>query len=119
MGKTQESLNTDLQPISAKMMVVQGVVQNLPEVLGAIKEIYRLNKKGEVFSQVLQSHLDELNVNKENFNVLVVSLTELSKTEDADEETKTMYRDMIKTLFEIFTNNMRSSQDISNYLNEF
>lgn len=119
MGKTQESLNADLRPVSAKMMVVQGVVQNLPEILGSIKEIYRLNKKSEVFNQVLQSRLDEMNVNKENFNVLVLSLTELSKTEDADEETKAMYRDMIKTLFEIFTSNMRSSQDVSNYLNEF
>ena len=119
MGKAQESLNADLQPVSAKMMVVQGVVQNLPEILGSIKEIYRLKKKSEVFNQVLQSRLDEMNVNKENFNALVLSLTELSKTEDADEETKTMYRDMIKTLFEIFTNNMRSSQDVSNYLNEF
>ena len=119
MGKTQKIVNTDLQPVSPQMMIVQGVVQNLPEIVGAIKEIYRLNKKGEAFSQVLQSRLDELNINKENFNVLVVSLTELSKTENADEETKTMYRDMIKTLFEIFTNNMRSSQDVSNYLNEF
>lgn len=119
MGKAQKILNTDLQPVSPQMMIVQGVVQNLPEIVGAIKEIYKLNKKGEAFSQVLQSRLDELNINKENFNVLVVSLTELSKTENADEETKTMYRDMIKTLFEIFTNNMRSSQDVSNYLNEF
>ena len=119
MGKTQESLNADLQPVSPKLMIVQGVVQNLPEIIGSIKEIYRLNKKGEIFNQVLQSRLDEMNINKENFNVLVLSLTELSKTENADEETKTMYRDMIKTLFEIFTNNMRSSQDVSSYLNEF
>ncbi len=30
-----------------------------------------------------------------------------------------MYREMIKVLFEIFTTNMQSSQDISNYLKEF
>jgi hypothetical protein len=101
------------------MMIVQGVVKNLPEIIGAVKEIYRLNKKGDIFNQVLQSRLNELNINKDNFNVLVVSLTELSKTENADEETKTLYRDMIKTLFEIFTNNMHNSQDVSNYLNEF
>jgi hypothetical protein len=115
----QEIVSSDLQPVTPKMMVVQGVVQNLPEIIGAIKEIYRLNKKGEAFSQVLQSRLDELNINKENFNVLVVSLTELSKTQDADEVTKKMYRDMIKTLFETFTSNMRSSHDVSNFLNVF
>jgi hypothetical protein len=119
MDKAQKILTTDLQPASPQLIIAQGVVQNLPEIVGAIKEIYTLNKKGEVFRQVLQTRLDELNINKENFKVLVVSLTELSKTENADEETKAMYRDMIKTLFEIFTNNMRSSQDISNYLNEF
>jgi ubiquinone/menaquinone biosynthesis C-methylase UbiE len=119
MDRVQKTVNTDMQSVSPQMMIVQGVVQNLPEIVGAIKEIYRLNKKGEAFSQVLQSRLDELNINRENFNVLVVSLTELSKTKNPDEETKAMYRDMIKTLFEIFTNNMRSSQDVSNYLNEF
>ena len=51
MGKTQESLNADLQPVSPKLMIVQGVVQNLPDIIGSIKEIYRLNKKGEVFGQ--------------------------------------------------------------------
>ena len=50
---------------------------------------------------------------------MVEGLTELSKSENTDAETKTMYRDMIKTLFEIFTTNMRSSQDISNYLKDF
>lgn len=119
MDKTEKSLSTDLQTNQLQMMIANGFVQNLPEIIGAIKEIYRLKKKGDIFSQVLQSRLNDLNINKDNFNVLVVSLTELSKTENADEETKTMYRDMIKTLFEIFTNNMKSSQDVSNYLNEF
>jgi len=96
-----------------------GLVQNLPEILGTIKEIYALNKKGQLFTRVLQSRLDELNINKENFKALVEGLTELSKSENTDNETKVMYRDMIKALFEIFTTNMRSSQDISDYLNEF
>ena len=111
-------VKSEMQPASAKLVIVQGVVQNLPEILGAIKEIYALNKKGQIFSQVLQSRLDELNINKENFKVLVESLTELSKSENTDNETKVMYRDMIKAMFEIFTTNMRSSQDISNYLKE-
>ena len=111
-------VKNEMQPVSAKLVIVQGVVQNLPEIVGAIKEIYALNKKGQIFSQVLQSRLDELNINKENFKVLVESLTELSKSENTDQETKVMYRDMIKAMFEIFTTNMRSSQDISNYLKE-
>lgn len=110
---------SEIQPASAKLVIVQGVVQNLPEIVGAIKEIYTLNKKEQLFSKVLQSRLDELNINKENFKVLVEGLTELSISENTDAETKAMYRDMIKTLFEIFTTNLRSSQDVSDYLKEF
>jgi hypothetical protein len=112
-------VKSEMQPVSAKLVIVQGVVQNLPEIIGAIKEIYVLNKKEQLFGRVLQSQLDELNINKENFKVLVEGLTELSKSENTDNETKVMYRDMIKALFEIFTTNMRSSQDISSYLKEF
>jgi hypothetical protein len=59
-----------------------------------------------------------LNINKENFKVLVEGLTELSKSEIADPETKAMYRDMIKALYDTFTTNMRNSQDFSNFLAE-
>jgi hypothetical protein len=119
MDMDEKIVNSEIQPASAKLVIVQGVVQNLPEIVGAIKEIYALNKKEQVFGKALQSRLDELNINKENFKVLVEGLTELSKSENTDAETKAMYRDMIKTLFEIFTTNMHSSQDISNYLKEF
>lgn len=115
----EKIINSKIQPASAKLMIVQGVVQNLPEVVGAIKEIYALNTKKQLFGEVLQSRLDELNINRENFKVLVESLTELSKSENVDAETKAMYRDMIKTLFEIFTTNMRSSRDFSDYLQGF
>ncbi|WP_420644664.1 hypothetical protein [Candidatus Leptofilum sp.] len=115
----KKSVSSELHPISAKLEIVQGVVQNLPEIVEAIKEIYTLNKKEQLFGKVLQSRLDELNINKENFKVLVESLTELSKSENSDAETKAMYRDMIKTFFETFTTNLRSSQDVSNYLKEF
>ena len=112
-------VKSEMQPVSAKLVIVQGVVQNLPEILGTIKEIYALNKKEQLFGRVLQSRLDELNINKENFKILVDGLTELSKSENADKETKVMYRDMIRTLFEIFATNMHGSKDISNYLKEF
>ena len=119
MEMDKKIVKSEIQPASVKLAIVQGVVQNLPEIIGAIKEIYALNKKEQLFSRVLQSRLDELNINKENFKVLVEGLTELSKSESADNDTKVMYRDMIKALFEIFTTNMRSSQDISSYLKEF
>jgi hypothetical protein len=112
-------VKNEMQPVSVGLVIVQGVVQNLPEIIGVIKEIYALNKKEQLFGRVLQSRLDELNINRENFKVLVEGLTELSKNESTDIETKAMYRDMIKALFEIFTTNMRSSQDISSYLKEF
>jgi len=112
-------VTNEMQPVSAKLVIIQGIVQNLPEIIGAIKEIYTLNKKEQLFGRVLQSRLDELNINKENFKVLVEGLTELSKSENTDAETRIFYRDMIKTLFEIFTTNMHSSQDISNYLKDF
>lgn len=112
-------IKSEIQPGSTKLVIVQGIVQNLPEIIGAIKEIYILSKKEKLFGRVLQSRLDELNINKENFKVLVEGLTELSKLENTDNETKAMYRDMIKALFETFTTNVRSSQDISNYLEEF
>jgi hypothetical protein len=112
-------INSEMQPASPKLVIVQGVVQNLPEIIGAIKEIYVIKKKEQLFGRVLQSRLDEMNINNENFKVLIEGLTELSKSENADVETKAMYRDMIKTLFEIFTNNMRSSQDFSTYLKDF
>jgi len=122
MSKTNMNnkiVNSEIQPASPKLAIVQGVIQNLPEIVGAIKEMYALHKKEQLFVQVLQSRLDELNINKENFKVLVESLTELSKSESADPETKVMYRDLIKALFDIFTKNMQSSRDISNYLKEY
>jgi hypothetical protein len=115
-GMNRKIVNSEMQPASAKLVIVQGVVQNLPEIVDAIKEIYTINKKEQLFGRVLQTRLDELNINKENFKVLVEGLTDLSKSENTDAETKTMYREMIKTLFEIFAANMRSSQDISDYL---
>ncbi len=86
------------------LVIVHGVIQNLPEILGTIKEIYTLNKKEQLFGRVLQSRLDDLNINKENFKVLVESLTELSKSDNTDKETKDMFRDMIRELFKSLLN---------------
>ena len=48
----EKSINSEIQPVSAKLVIVQGVVQNLPEIVGAIKEIYTLNKKDQIFGKV-------------------------------------------------------------------
>lgn len=82
MGMAEKIVSNEMQPASAKLVIVQGVVQNLPEIVGAIKEIYTLSKKEQLFGKILQSRLDELNVNKENFKVLVEGLTQLSKSEN-------------------------------------
>lgn len=33
-------VKSEMQPVSAKLVIVQGIVQNLPEIIEAIKEIY-------------------------------------------------------------------------------
>ena len=103
-------------PTFPKMIVTQGIINNLPEIIGAIREIYVAHKRDKTYQQVLGGRIEELNINKENFKVLVQALTDLSKRQGADSETKQMYRDMIKTLFDIFAGNMQGAQNISSYL---
>jgi hypothetical protein len=98
------------------MIIAQGVIQNLPEIISAVKDIYTLRKKESAFRAALEARCAELNINSNNFSTLVQGLTELSKDQNADEATKVMYRDMIKTLFEIFAARMRSSTDFSSFL---
>jgi hypothetical protein len=117
MKKTQDIPKATMPSTSSKLIIAQGIIENLPEIIGAIKEIYVVHKNENMFSQGLQGRLSELNINRDNFKVLVQSLTDLSKTDNADKETKQLYRDMIKALFEIFASNMRSTQNISDFLN--
>lgn len=44
-------------------------------------------------------------------------LTELSKADGADEETKAMYREMIRSLFELFATRSRDSSAFSDFMN--
>lgn len=108
--------NSNLQPLSPTLVIAQGVAQNLPEIIGAVKEIYTLHRKEGMFRSVLQARSEEMNINKDTFKVLVDGLTELSKAEGADEETKSMYREMIRSLFDIFVLNMKSSQNLADFL---
>lgn len=103
----------------AQLAIVDGVVQNLPEIIGAVKEIYSLHQRGQMLDKVLQLKFAELNVNKDNFKVLVEGMSELLKLETVDPETKAVCRQTIKDLTQVFLLNMRSSQDISNYLKGF
>jgi hypothetical protein len=98
------------------MVIAQGVIQNLPEIISAVKDIYTLRKKESAFRAALEARCAELNINSNNFSTLVQGLTELSKDQNADEATKVMYRDMIKTLFDIFVARMRSSNDFASFL---
>jgi len=98
------------------MVIAEGVIQNLPEIISAVKDIYTMRKKESAFRAAIETRCAELNINSNNFSTLVQSLTELSKDPNADEATKVMYRDMIKTLFEIFVARMRSSTDYASFL---
>jgi hypothetical protein len=53
----EKSVSSEMQPVSAELVIIKGVIQNLPEIIGAIKEIYTLNKKEQLFGRVLQSRL--------------------------------------------------------------
>lgn len=108
------------RPLAAStgLLIVNGVIQNLPEILGAFKEFYRIHQKEQMFDKYVRAKFTELNINKENFKLLVENLTELSKSEYADSETKALYRNLIQELFKVFIVNMQSSQDFSNYIKD-
>ncbi|OQB29256.1 MAG: hypothetical protein BWY08_02118 [Bacteroidetes bacterium ADurb.Bin174] len=103
---------------SPQQVIAEGIIQNLPNIIDAVKVIYNTHKKGEVFQQVLHSRLEELNINQKNFGELVSSLTELSKSDNADPVTKDIYREMIKALFNIFSTSMKNYQGIDSYLSK-
>jgi hypothetical protein len=98
------------------MVIAEGIIQNLPEIICAVKDIYAIRMKESAFRAALEGRCIELNINSNNFIALVQCLTDLSKQPNADEATKAMYRDMIKTLFEIFAARMRSATDFASFL---
>jgi len=73
--------------------------------------------KKMAFREALQARCAELQINSQNFSTLVQGLTELSKNEGADEETKAMYRDMIRSLFDLFALRSRDSSAFSDFMN--
>ena len=100
------------------LTVADGVVQNLPEIIGALREVYKTHKRTQTFSQIVEANISVLNINKDNFRFLIQSLTELSKTKDADEETKTLYRDMIRTIHEHFMQTAGMAKGLGDFLDK-
>ncbi len=105
----------DLTKTSA--IIAKELIKNLPEIIGSLKEIYALRSKKQAFQAALHARCVELQINEENFGTLVQSLTELSKTEGSDEATKDMYREMIRSLFDLFAQRSRDSSAFSEFMN--
>lgn len=98
--------------------LAQGFVQNLPEIIGSLREAYRIHKKDGMFTQILQAKITELKLSKENLGLFVTSLNELSRDKDADPESKAMYRDMIREIHSEFMKNSRDYSSLSDVLDK-
>jgi hypothetical protein len=112
-----ESFITPNQLPTTSAILAQGLADNLPAILDGLQAIYTLRAKEGAFREALQARCVELQINSQNFSALIQGLTELSKAEGADEETKTMYREMIRTLFELFTTRSQASASFSDFMN--
>lgn len=112
-----ESSITPNASMATSAIIAKGLVENLPAIIDGFKDIYALRAKKDAFREALQSRCVELQINSQNFNTLVQGLTELSKAEGADEETKTMYREMIRSLFDLFAMRSRDSSAFSDFMN--
>ena len=104
-------------PSATAEILTKGLVENLPAIIDAFKDIYALRTKEVAFRTALQARCVELEINSQNFSSLVQGLTELSKSENADEETKVMYREMIRSLFDLFAARSRESSAFSDFIN--
>lgn len=93
------------------------LVENLPAIIEGLKDIYSLKTKNLAFNAALASRCEELQINSKNFSILVQGLTELSREDGADEDTKAMYREMIRSLFDLFTAKSKSSTSFNDYIN--
>lgn len=118
MSRKEDSLPMAPPVQSVQLAIVNGVIENLPQVLDAVKSIYLMYKQEHLVSNKLKMEIEKMNINRDTFNVLVQSLTDLSKSKDADAETKVMYRDMIKVLFTLFTEGMKKSAEFNDYLRD-
>ena len=104
-------------PLGTSGILAKGLVENLPVILSSFKEIYALRARESAFKAALEARCADMKINSQNFTTLVQNLTELSKSESADEETKSMYRELIRSLFELFTARSKESDSFSGFLN--
>jgi hypothetical protein len=112
-----ESESLSPSPFGSNEIIARGLVDNLPAIIEGLRDIYALRAKESSFKSALEARCAELQINSNNFGLLVNNLTELSKYETSDNETKTMYREMIKDLFNMFATRSRDSGSFSDYLN--
>ena len=112
-----ESPITPNQAPTTGAILAKGLADNLPAIIDGFKSVYALRAKESAFREALQARCAELQINSQNFSALVQGLTELSKADGADEETKTMYREMIRSLFELFATRSRDSSAFSDFMN--
>ena len=97
-------------------ILAQTIIQKLPEIISSFKDVYALRTKEEAFKAALNARCAELEINSQNFSTLVQALTELSKGDGSDEETKAMFRDMIRTLFTLFASRASESSAFSSFM---
>lgn len=112
-----DSSMTPSEPRTSGTLLAQGLIENLPVIIDGLKEVYALRTKKQAFQAALQSRCAELQINSQNFASLVQGLTELSKSDGSDEETKAMYREMIRSLFDLFSTRSRDSGAFSEFMN--
>ena len=118
MAKTPKDFSQATPPhLNTSIIIAKGIAENLPAIISSLREIYDLRTKERAFKAALQARCDDMEINSQNFAVLVQNLTELSKSESADEATKDMYRDLIRALFELFTTRSNESDSFSRFLN--
>lgn len=103
--------------LDTALTIAKAIAENLPEILSSFKEVYAIRAKESAFKSALEARCVDMQINSQNFTVLVQNLTELSKSDSADEETKAMYRDLIRSLFELFTARSKESDTFSKFLN--
>ena len=102
--------------LTPQMSIIDGIIKNLPEIIGAFKEVYSIHKKEKAFGNVIKLKIEELHIDRDNFSTLVSALSDLSKNSNADNETKIMYKDMIKIMFDMFVVNKEKTYNLSNFL---
>ena len=119
MNTPREDILSSNAPASVETsaIIAKGLVENLPIILDSLREVYAMRAKESAFKAALEARCADMRINSQNFTTLVQGLTELSKAESADEDTKAMYRQMIKDLFDLFTSRSNSSDMFSKFMN--